>query len=157
VNSDTFIETLKDCFKDDQNFDRLTQFFDSLLKASRNTNAKNLKGSIDITDKEGDINHQLLLIIINNLNATKFQELYNDIFKKVEYPKIITKISGYLVENRSPLMQAVKKDYDTSVTVGGSLKSKSRSKSNKNKKSKSSKRKTKKAASSKKKNINFIK
>jgi hypothetical protein len=159
VNSKTFIETLKDYFRDDPNMTSLNLFFNSLLTASINRNAKNLKSSINITDKEGDINHQLLLIIINNLKATKFQELYTDIFKKDGYPKIITKISGHLVENRSLLMNAVKKDYDTatSITVGGSLKSKSRSKSNKNKKSKSSKRKTKKAASSKKKNINFIK
>ena len=152
VNSGTFIDRLVSCFNGYDNMNELGIFFKALLKASTNKNAKILNQSITI-EKDNDINHALLLIIIENLSIKVYPGLYGkktpEDLLSMTYPYIIKQISGQLGDNTSPLMNSVKSKYTSGVTTGGSLKSKSRSKS--------SNRKTKKAASSKKKKVKFIK
>jgi hypothetical protein len=169
IDSDNFVGSLNACATKDvdpakieiQHTEILTKFFNTLLIASRNRNAINLRDSIDITGNENDINYQLLLIIIEKLRVDNIEKSFPSLFKSKMFFDFLKNLTGTIGSNDASFMKDVSKEYnriiDDPAATGGSLKSKSRSKSNKNKKSKSSKRKTKKAASSKKKKIKFIK
>jgi hypothetical protein len=153
VTNDKFIQKLTDCFKDSSYDGNVLQpFSNAVLTASLNSNAKKLNPSLQIQETENNnINHQLLLLIINNLAP---ENLFKGDKDKVNvtFEKLIEILGGDLTKSDSGLMQKIQSEYKGEEAGGFSLfdggskssSSKSNSSSSKSKSKSKPKNKTKK-------------
>lgn len=156
INTSTYISTLTNCFSDINTNDVLRNFFETILNVSLNNHAMNL-GSRKTITADGAINHELLLLIVNNLRPDDIKDMIKD--KKL-LNDILTSLTAMLNDDTSKLMKKIIEKFKQQS--GGRYRKKnhnsnSKSKSKKNKKS--SKRKTKKMAyyKSKSKKVRFVK
>ena len=156
VSDNHFVTTLSNCFQNNEYKDTdVKPFFNAVLAASLNINAKKLgpekfEGkTYNPSNEDNNINHELLLVIINSL-------VPNIIFKKSideSFEAILTQLVKLINNNSSELMKQIQKIYTTgeeeesafSLFDGGSKpKSKSKSSSSKSSSKSKSKNKTKK-------------
>jgi hypothetical protein len=148
--------TLNDCFKDIGSDNVLKTFFETIFKVSLNNNAIKLAANKGIPNND-QINHELLLLIVNNLHPDDIKGIIKD---KKSLNDILTSLTAMLNDNTNELMVKIIEKFEQQT--GGRYRKKnhnsnSKSKSKKNKKS--SKRKTKKMAyyKSKSKKVRFVK
>ena len=157
INKDTYTDTLTRCFSDINNTnDVLRKFFETIFRVSLNNNAIKLAAGKGIPDND-DINHELLLLIVNNLRPDDIKDM---IKHEKSLDNILTSLTTMLGDDKRELMAKIIEKFKQQT--GGRYRKKnhnsnSKSKSKKNKKS--SKRKTKKMAyyKSKSKKVRFVK
>ena len=157
INKDTYTDTLTRCFSDINNTnDVLRKFFETIFRVSLNNNAIKLAAGKGIPDND-DINHELLLLIVNNLRPDDIKDM---IKHEKSLDNILTSLTTMLGDDKRELMAKIIEKFKQQT--GGRYRKKnhnsnSKSKSKKNKKS--SKRKTKKMThyKSKSKKVRFVK
>jgi len=151
VTSDIFITTLGNCFSDNkfQEVD-VSNFFNAVQAASLNSNAKKIAPNKFTPEKQvtdTDINHDLLLVIINSLAPPEPSQSNN--IKDNSFEELIKRLTGMLGNNDSPLMTGITDNFKEeeaggfSLFDGGSNKPKSTTKSKSSSSSSKSKSKPK--------------
>ena len=162
VIGNDFLTTLNGCFKDNKYKDiNVLPFFEAVKNASLNSNAIQIgkqrfnEPNYNPQTDNNKINHDLLLIIINNLAPNIILKNFETITNPEipTFKEILTNLTGMLGDNNGSLMTNIKKTYSPqdnpeeaggfSLFDGGSTKAKSASKPNPKSKSSSSKSKSK--------------
>ena len=142
VVSDNFLTTLSKCFNEDNKYKdtNVKSFFEAVQAASLNSKAYNIDSekfqgkNYNQTTEGNNINHELLLAIINSLAPPEPSQSNN--ITDNSFEELIKRLTGMLGNNDSPLMTEItykfKKEEEAggfSLHDGGSNKPKSTTKS----------------------------